>query len=156
MRYTRQTLTMLFFLASLLHAKSQVFDNAEEAFRKAAETDKTVLLIFAGSDWCAPCIRFDKNILSDKQFQDFAAGRLVILKADFPQRKKLSKALQQQNDALAEQYNPAGIFPSLVLLRADHSVLKMLSYQDEASELFISKINLSLDHEQARRVQKTN
>jgi thiamine biosynthesis lipoprotein len=83
-------------------------------------------------------------VLSQNEFLDFAKENLVILKADFPQRKKLPPAEQQQNDSLAEQYNPKGIFPSLLLLRTDKSVVSTFSYSNQSSKEFISEVKASL------------
>lgn len=132
--------TILILLASCL-GFSQELINSKEAFRISAETKKPVLLVFSGSDWCAPCIRFEKKILSENAFQAYAKDHLVILKADFPQRKKLSEELRRQNDALAEQYNPNGLFPHLVLLTPDQSSATTLMYSNQTSDEFISEIN---------------
>jgi len=119
---------------------AQIQDDAEEAFRISSETHKPVLLIFAGSDWCAACMRFDRNILSENSFKDFANKNLVLLKAEFPQRKKLPAFLREQNDALAEQYNPKGIFPYLLLLRSEKSEVSLVSYSNQSPVEFISEL----------------
>ncbi len=119
---------------------AQVIENAEEAFANASSTNKKVLLVFSGSDWCAPCIQFDKTILSTNTFIDFANNNLIIVKADFPQRKKLSKEMQVQNDALAEKYNPTGKFPEMILFRSDKSVLTKLVYSNQSPDQFINEI----------------
>jgi thioredoxin-related protein len=120
--------------------QAQIENNADHAFQLATESRKPVLLVFAGSDWCAPCVRFEKQILSEAGFQEYAKNNLVILKADFPQRKKLSDEEQKQNDLLAEQFNPKGEFPKLVLLRENKSVVTMLTYSNQSSAEFISLI----------------
>ncbi|HEY9044854.1 MAG TPA: thioredoxin family protein [Ohtaekwangia sp.] len=125
---------------SAVTATAQVQQQADEAFRIASEMKRPVLLVFAGSDWCAPCIRFEKKILQEKAFQDFASENLVILEADFPQRKKLADEIKQQNERLADRYNPSGQFPYLVLLRVDRSVLSPLHYTNETPLEFIDKI----------------
>ncbi|MEO7989610.1 MAG: thioredoxin family protein [Chryseolinea sp.] len=119
---------------------SQAFKNADEAFSSASSANKKVLLVFSGSDWCAPCVQLENKILSTTTFIDFADKNLVIIHADFPQRKKLSKEIQSQNDALAEQYNPTGEFPEIVLLRSDKSVVKKLSYNNQSTDEFINEI----------------
>ncbi|HRK52813.1 MAG TPA: thioredoxin family protein [Cyclobacteriaceae bacterium] len=131
--------SVLLLIASFVEA--QIHDNAEEAFASSKATHKPVLLIFSGSDWCAPCIRFQKTVLSDEQFQLYASDHLILLKADFPQRKKLSKALEKQNEVLAEKYNPKGQFPHIVLLNSDQSVLSTLSYKNQDTAQFISMLS---------------
>lgn len=126
---------------SIATARAQIFDNAEEAFESSRATHKPVLLIFSGSDWCAPCIRFQKTVLSDEQFQLYASDHLILLKADFPQRKRLDQKLIEQNERLAERYNPKGQFPHIVLLSSDQSVLSTLSYKNQSTEQFISMLS---------------
>lgn len=135
----------LFFLFAVValgfSARAQILENAEEAFRVAQETGKPVLLVFSGSDWCAPCVRFSREVLTHPSFLDFAADHLVVLKSDFPQRKTLLSSLRRQNEALAERYNPDGQFPYLLLLGPDGSILSHLSYQYQQAEAFISLLS---------------
>jgi thiol-disulfide isomerase/thioredoxin len=123
---------------------AQIQNNAEEAFRMSTETNKPVLLVFAGSDWCANCIRFEKRILSTDDFLLFAEKSIVVLKADFPQRTSLSAALEEQNASLAEMYNPDGVFPYLLLLTPGKSVLSYLTYRDQSPAEFIDQIQIHI------------
>lgn len=128
------------FIIITSSAVGQILENAEEAFNLANATNKPVLLIFAGSDWCAPCIRLNDKVLSQEGFQNYAKEHFVTLKVDFPQRKKLSKEMRKQNDALAEKYNPNGQFPHLLLLRPDKTIIKLLTYKNQSSDDFIREI----------------
>ncbi len=134
-------IVLIGFLIFVSPSEAQILENAEEAFQLSAETQKPVLLIFSGSDWCAPCIRFQRTVLSDNQFLHYAADHFILLKADFPQRKKLTSKMVQQNEALAEKYNPKGQFPHIVLLHPDKSVLSTLFYKNQASQEFISQLS---------------
>jgi thiamine biosynthesis lipoprotein len=118
----------------------QVNENAVMAFHSASELDKTILLVFAGSDWCAGCIRFEKDILSKPEFQEFAREKLIVLKADFPQRRKLTPGVREQNAQLAERYNPNGIFPYVLLLNAEETIITSLLYDNQSSTQFIEEI----------------
>jgi thioredoxin-related protein len=100
--------------------------NLEAAKSKASSENKKVLLYFSGSDWCAPCMKFKKTFIQDETFKSFADAHLVIVNADFPRKKenKLSKELTEQNEMLAEKYNPNGSFPLILLLDSSGKVLK--------------------------------
>jgi protein disulfide-isomerase len=39
-------------------------------------------------DWCGWCKKFDKEILSQSQFKDYARENLVLLEVDFPCRSR--------------------------------------------------------------------
>jgi len=139
----RNCVVSLLFIGALCFfdaCPAQIQNNAEEAFRISSDTNKPVLLVFAGSDWCANCIRFEKRILSATDFLSFAEKSIVVLKADFPQRTSLPSSLQEQNASLAEKYNPDGVFPYLLLLTPGKSVLSSLSYTNQSPIEFIDEI----------------
>lgn len=133
---------LVFFLFLLIHATGIVAaQRADPDIVSPADTTlRPVLLVFAGSDWCQPCIRFEKQVLSDSTFLAYAALHLKVVKADFPQRKKLPADQRRANEQLAERYNPEGKFPHLVLLRPDHTVLAVLSSGAENGPAFITQI----------------
>ena len=138
-------LLYIFLLLSAVNAPCQAYEKADDAFAKSKEQRLPVLLIFSGSDWCNPCIRFQNTVLNDHAFKDFAEKSLVILIADFPQRKKISAELVKQNEELAEQYNPAGIFPRLVLLRPDRSLISAVDYSNQTAQVFIRDLTKLLE-----------
>ena len=118
----------------------------EEAKEVAAEQDKQILMVFAGSDWCAPCIKLKKKILVTEEFQEFEKENVVVLYLDFPKRKKnrLSKEMTRQNESLAEQYNRSGIFPNVLLVDNVGEVLKKVKYKGQSPDEFIKEIETSL------------
>jgi thioredoxin-related protein len=98
----------------------------ETAKKVAAEKHQLILLNFSGSDWCGPCIRMKKEVFENESFSKMADSSLVLLNADFPRtrKKQLTTKQQDNNDKLAEIYNPSGKFPFTVLMNADGKVLK--------------------------------
>jgi thioredoxin-related protein len=103
----------------------------EEAKSLAKEKDQNIVLFFTGSDWCPPCIRLEKNILSNKEFMIFADQKFVWLKADFPKRKKNkpSFAQQKKNKVLAQKYNRKRVFPVILVLDKEGKVLGVTGYR---------------------------
>ena len=120
--------------------------NFEEAKTIAKEQDKQILMVFAGSDWCAPCIKLKKKILVTETFQAFEKEKLIVLYIDFPKRKKnrLSKEMTKQNEALAEQYNRSGVFPNVLLVDDIGTVIKPIKYNGQSPQDFIKEIETSL------------
>ena len=84
--------------------------NLDDAKKMSSDKNQKIVLVFSGSDWCAPCIKLDKEIFSTNEFKSFANENFVLLKADFPRKKKnaLSTEQQNHNNKLAEMYNPNG------------------------------------------------
>lgn len=99
------------------------FEHAKVA---AKEKNELILLNFSGSDWCVPCIGLRKEYFESEAFSDFASKNLVLVNADFPRRNKNTGTSDQikRNEALAEIYNPYGVFPLTLLLTADGKVIK--------------------------------
>ncbi|RME93663.1 MAG: thioredoxin family protein [Verrucomicrobia bacterium] len=87
----------------------------DEALAKAKKENKLVLMDFTGSDWCFFCIKLEKEVFSTREFQEYAAKNLVLLKLDFPRKKKLPAEQEKANRALMEKYKVRG-FPTLVIL----------------------------------------
>ncbi len=129
----------LLFLSSLL--LSIFCTSAQTVTTPLADSTKLpTLLIFSGSDWCLPCIRLEREIFSKPEFIEFAKGRIKILKADFPQRKKLDPKIVLRNESLAERYNPKGEFPLLVLLDANEKVKTNIPAEYTSLEYFIADL----------------
>jgi len=97
----------------------------------ATAKNQKILLVFSGSDWCAPCMKLEKEIWTSAEFKTFAKENFVLLKADFPRRKKnkLSKEQQEKNNILAEKYNANGYFPFVVVLTNDGKVRGTTGYK---------------------------
>lgn len=134
----------LFILTFPLFCFCQMNNNPDQAFSAAAESSKTVLLYFSGSDWCLPCQRINKTIIADSSFKIYADKNLVVIEADFPQKSKLSKQQVSWNEKLAEEYNPNGIFPYLLLVHADKTIITSLEYLHYDPKHFIEEINAAL------------
>ncbi len=136
------TLPFILFIGYL--PAQQPIHDPNLAFTAAANTGKDILLIFSGSDWCIPCIRFEKKILTDTCFQHFASAKLIILEADFPQRKKIPDSLHTAYESLAAKFNAGGEFPHIVLLSPDKRLLATLPFSDESATEFITSITASI------------
>lgn len=113
--------------------------NWSDASARAKESNHNIVLVFSGSDWCAPCIKLDKNIWQSTEFQNYAKKHWVMLRADFPRKKanKLSGEQTAENAALAEKYNQKGYFPLVVLLDADGNVLGQTGFKNISPKEYI-------------------
>lgn len=114
----------------------------ESASQKAKEKNLNIVLVFSGSDWCAPCIKLDREILGTAEFQSLSKDSFVMLKADFPRKSKnaLEKNQQIQNNLLAERYNQNGYFPSVVVLNSEGKFLGRLGYEKTTPELYFKQL----------------
>ena len=49
--------SLFFFILSLSSFSQNWLTNFNEAKKEASEKNKIIVLVFQGSDWCAPCIK---------------------------------------------------------------------------------------------------
>jgi thioredoxin-related protein len=117
--------------------------NFEEAKIEAAKENKNILLVFSGSDWCAPCIKLENVVWKSDAFQEEVAKSWVVYKADFPKKKanQLSPELSERNKKLAEKYNKNGIFPLVVLLDKTGKIIGMTGFKNVSAEDYIELIH---------------
>ena len=116
--------------------------NFEDAKKIAAEQNHPIVLVFQGSDWCAPCIKLDREIWSTDIFKLYAKDHFVMLQADFPKKRKnaLPTELQDRNNLLAEKYNSQGIFPFVVVLDSKGTVLGKTGYLKTTPQEYINHL----------------
>jgi len=133
-------LALLFFSANLMSQNWQ--NHFDEAVKKAAAEHKNIILVFSGSDWCAPCIKLDKNIWQSDVFMNYSKEHWILYKADFPRKKsnKLSEKLEQKNTELAEKYNKNGMFPLVLLLDYEGHILGVTGFQNVTPQEYIEII----------------
>ena len=117
--------------------------NFEEAKIEAAKENKNILLVFSGSDWCAPCIKLENVVWKSDAFQEEVAKSWVVYKADFPKKKAnlLSPELSERNKKLAEKYNKNGIFPLVVLLDKTGKIIGMTGFKNVSAADYIELIH---------------
>ena len=140
--------TALFTLTALITVNAQEWQtNFEKAKEIATKESKPIILVFQGSDWCAPCIKLDREIWGTEAFKNYAADHYIMLKADFPRKKKnaLPEAQTKANAQLAEAYNKNGVFPFVVVLDANGKVLGETSYKKATPENYIEELNAFAD-----------
>lgn len=135
------TSLFLFFL-SISSFSQNWMTNFNEAKQVASEKNKNIVLVFQGSDWCAPCIKLDKEVWSAEEFRKLSKDHFVMLKADFPRKKanRLSKELTEQNGMLAGKYNNKGFFPLVVVLDKTGNILGKMGYEKISPSNYFNKL----------------
>jgi thioredoxin-related protein len=131
-----------FFIISICQAQNWG-NSLEEAKVQATKEDKKILLVFSGSDWCAPCMKLEKVVWNSASFKKEANEKWVLLKADFPKKKanQLAVSISESNKKLAEKYNKDGNFPLVILLDKTGKVLGMTGFKNVSAEDYVKLIN---------------
>ncbi len=132
---------MLLFVASVYSQNWK--SDFEDAKATAAKENKNIVLVFSGSDWCAPCIKLDKVVWQSEEFKKEAEKNWVTYKADFPKKKanQLAPELTEANKKLAEKYNKNGSFPLVVLLDKSGKVIGMTGFKNVSATDYIKVLH---------------
>jgi thioredoxin-related protein len=138
----------IFFLIISILFSSLIFSqdwklDFEEAKKLANGENKNIVIIFSGSDWCAPCIKLDRNIWQSEAFKKAADEKWIIVKADFPRKKanQLESAQMTKNRKLAEKYNMEGSFPLVVVADKSGKVLGKMGFKNVSPEEYVKMIH---------------
>lgn len=130
-------------LCTVLGSAQNWESSFEEALSISQGNNKPIVLVFAGSDWCAPCIKMERDIWQSKAFVSYSNEHYVLYKADFPRKKanKLPLEIKEQNKKLAELYNPKGHFPLVAVLNSKAEVLGNTGFKKLSPDQYISLLN---------------
>lgn len=140
--HTLITVALFLFLSFQATAASKAWFSSETDAKAYAQENKVpVMYVFAGSDWCKPCIQLKQTILTSEAFQQYHPAKVAVLYLDFPQQQKnqLPDALRKQNEKLAEAYNKAGYFPYIVVVTAEGKIIGNIAFKHQTPEVFIEQ-----------------
>ncbi|OIP83730.1 MAG: hypothetical protein AUK44_04510 [Porphyromonadaceae bacterium CG2_30_38_12] len=144
----RYKIAILFFCFSVVGFSQNKawFTNSGEAKTYAVENKVPIMLIFAGSDWCKPCMMFKHDILLNDIFQKYLLTHFALLYLDFPMqaKNKLTPEQKTQNELLADKYNKSGFFPNIVIINPNGKVTGQLNFKQQTTEVFIEQCNALL------------
>ena len=112
-----------------------------KAIASAKGTNRLVLMDFTGSDWCSWCVKLNKEVFSQPEFQQFAKDNLVLVELDFPRSKPQTDEEKARNEALAKKFGIQG-FPTIVVLNADGKQVGQLGYMKGGPQAFIDALKL--------------
>jgi thioredoxin-related protein len=135
-------LTLMLLVVASVYSQNWKAD-FEDAKATAAKENKNIVLVFSGSDWCAPCIKLDKVVWQSEEFKKEAEKNWVTYKADFPKKKanQLAPELAEANKKLAEKYNKNASFPLVVLLEPSGKVIGMMGFKNVSAADYITLLH---------------
>lgn len=116
------------------------FTDFEAGKKAAAESGKTLLVDFTGSDWCPPCIQLKKEVFDQEAFQA-AADKYVLVELDFPQAEDTITPEQRgKNEELAQNLGVDGL-PTVILFDAEARPFARTGYQEGGPEAYLKHLD---------------
>lgn len=89
--------------------------NLSSEVANAKRENKLLLLEFASSDSCPPCVLLQQTVFSSPEFKAFAKTNLDFVRLDFPLKVNLHPDTVATNEILMQQFDVDG-FPTFVAL----------------------------------------
>lgn len=115
-------------------------DDFDAALADAAKTDRKVLAVFSGSDWCIWCKRLESEVFAKDAFLEEATNKFVLVFVDSPNDKSLlSDTGREHNEALTAKYGIRG-FPTVLVLDAKGTQLASTGYQRGGPEKYLKHL----------------
>jgi protein disulfide-isomerase len=121
-------------------------ENYAAAVNLAKTTGRPLLIDFTGSDWCPWCIRLDHEVFATPAFTTWAAGHVVLLRADFPAEKPQDAATIAQNRDLARTWNIEG-YPTVIVCDVAGKLLAQSGYLPGGADAWIQDLTQKLGTE---------
>lgn len=150
MTHTRAALLSLFCTGIAFAAGEGWSTDYEAAKKEAAESKKSLLIDFTGSDWCGWCIKLSDEVFKQDTFKNGVKDKFVLLELDYPQDKSgQSEALQKQNDELAKKYVVEG-FPTILLTDEEGRPFAATGYQPGGPAEYVKHLDELLEKRKAR------
>lgn len=99
------------------HRRARWHTDIGEAIAAADNTDKRILALFTGSDWCPPCQNFEAEVAHDEQFAGIFHPHFVFFKCDWLRQTPQPREVAEEVSRLRRAY---GIrkYPTLKILDA--------------------------------------
>ena len=99
-------------------------EDYEAALERAVSQERPVLMLFTGSDWCVWCEKLAKELFESAAFVQFAQDRLVLVRLDYPRRRRLPPLIERRNRALKERFSVEA-FPTVILVEPSSERIQM-------------------------------
>jgi len=138
----KKLFSLFLLVVSINMFSQQWYIDFNLAIETAKKENKNIVLVFQGSDWCAPCIKLDREIWNTEEYKTLSKDHFIMLKADFPRKKsnQLPEDQKLQNARLAEKYNTQGFFPLVVVLNSDGKILGKLGYEKSNPKAYFKRL----------------
>lgn len=93
------------------------FTNIDDAIYEAKTSNKLVMLLFTGPDWCPPCKKLERDVFPSAEFRTYASKNLVLVRMEFPRGYHLSNEQNAYNHSMQTKYKIDG-YPTVIMLNS--------------------------------------
>lgn len=109
----------IFFALILILSNASVaqnrFDDWEKASKQSDLLKKNILIILTGAEWCKPCIKMEKNVLSTTDFIEYANQNLILFEINLPRHQDYSTKVVKDYNFFKNKYQ-TNTLPCMILV----------------------------------------
>ncbi|MCK5428932.1 MAG: thioredoxin family protein, partial [Anaerolineales bacterium] len=91
--------------------KFEWFTDLNKALEIARKRNRSIMLVFGGSDWCVWCQKLDGEVFQKKEFRDYAREHVVSVMLDTPKNMLSSRP----HKVFMDKYGVTG-YPTVILM----------------------------------------
>ncbi|SFI04993.1 thioredoxin family protein [Halpernia frigidisoli] len=117
------SILLLFFTFSF---SQQKYDDWEIAKKESQISNKKILIILTGSEWCKPCVKMEKNVIENTEFISYANLNLIILEINLKRHMDYDTKLVKDYVYFRDKYQ-ANSLPSLILVNSEGKEISKIS-----------------------------
>lgn len=139
-RFLITVASLVVFSAASMAAESGWLTDYEAAKKQAKEENKPILINFTGTDWCGWCIKIEKEIFSKDEFKAYAKENLILMEVDFPEKKKQTAEVKEQNKKLDKEFKIEG-YPTIFLIDSEGKKLSEdIGYREGGAKAYVDHL----------------
>jgi protein disulfide-isomerase len=133
-------------LSDLGKTNDRWFSLVGEAQKHAKLSNRPMMLLFTGRDWCPACVRLDAEILQSSEFANWSSKRVVKVEVNFPRGYQLPAEIAKQNAELKSRYADylTTGYPCALFVDADGNVLAKTRYTPYGANAWIQNAEQGL------------
>lgn len=135
-------------VAGPLVAEENWTEDIDAAIETANKTNRDLLLLYTGSDWCPPCQKLESEVLARKEFLNEITEKYVLVKFDFPRNSPQDETIAEQNKVWAEKFG-VDQFPTVILADKNAKPFAIAGYEAGGFENYLGML------EESRRLRIT-
>lgn len=114
--------------------------SGQAALDKAKTSNRDVLMLFTGSDWCPPCKKLEEEVMSQAEFLDGVKQQFVLVKFDFLRQTPVLPDQEAENNKWSQQWGVSG-FPTVVLVDQVQRPFGFLGYSPGGAGSFLKQLD---------------
>jgi thioredoxin-related protein len=119
------------------------FTDYDAARERATKESKYVMALFTGSDWCPPCAKLQREVLSTPEFLAWASENVVLLEFDFPRTRPVPEEVKQRNQSFTRILGVTA-FPTVIFMTPIGTEIARIGYQAGGPERWIREVEKGL------------